>query len=135
MPGMSSMQDLFDKVKQAAALPTNLDESVKGRMQMREDAPDRPSSGLGVPWGEGQLQSAPPSYSNAVERELVEGRSKLLECVFEGTASMAATDKAHLQALFQNFNGPATTSHSPLLQKKASHVPPPTLAEAVRALR
>lgn len=124
MGDMNSMIDLFEKVKQAASnVPTNLDEGVSGRMQMREDHT------------EGPLHNEPPQYSTAVERELHEGSAKLLGRAFEGVPSMAAADKELLRGLFQNFGAASTTSHSPLLQKAASHAPPPTLAEAVRRLR
>lgn len=124
MEGMSSMIDLFEKVKQAASdIPTNLDEGVSGRMQMREDRT------------EGPLRSEPPQYSTAVKVELHEGSAKLLGRAFEGVPSMAAADKGLLKGLFQNFGAASTTSHSPLLQKAASHAPPPTLSEALRHLR
>lgn len=137
MSGMSSMQDLFTKVAQAmTTIPNNKDEMAPGRMQMREDAPDRQTSGPGAPWGEGSLSDVPtPSYSTAVERELVEGRSKLLERSFNGVSGMEAADKATMRKMFDNFGSASTTSHSPLLQKKASHAPPSTLGEAVRRLR
>lgn len=136
MDGMSSMIDLFEKVKQAAgALPTNLDEGVPGRLQVREGAPGRAPEGLGAPWGEGPLQSATPQYSTAVEHEVHEGRDKLLGRIFEGVPGMAAADSGLLKGMFQHFGGPSTTSHSPLLQKAASHAPPPTLAETLRRLR
>jgi hypothetical protein len=118
-----TMIDLFEKVKQASKLPTNLDEGVAGRMQMREDHM------------EGPLHNEPPQYSTAVERELHEGSAALLGRSFEGVPGMAAADKGLLKELFQNFGTAATTSHSPLLQKAASHAPPPTLAETLRRLR
>lgn len=137
MMGMSSMTDLFDKMKLAAGnLPNNETEMAPGRMQMREDTTGRATSGLGHPWGEGPLNNdSPPEYSTAIEREIDEGRGKLLGRVFEGMPGMVAADKALITELFSNFRSEATTSHSPLLQKKASHEPPPTLAERIQRLR
>lgn len=136
MQDMSTMIDLFEKIAAAGAIPNNEAETAPGRMQMREDTPGRATTGLGHPWGEGVLSNdEPPQYSGAVEREVDEGRGRLLQRSFEGMPGMVATDKGLMNELFDAFGGDSTTSHSPLLQKKASHVPPPTLAETVRRLR
>jgi hypothetical protein len=137
MQGMSSMHDLFNKVKEAAgSLSTNEGEMTSGSMQLREDPPGRPTEGPGAPWGEGSISNEPPPrYSTAVEHEDSEGRGKLLERAFKDMQGMATADRGLVHSLFSHFGSPATTSHSPLLQKKASHAPPPTLAEAVRRLR
>lgn len=137
MLDMSSMQDLFAQVKTAAGtIPNNEVEMAPGRMQTREDAPGRQATGLGHPWGEGVLSNdTAPQYSTSVDREAEDGRTKLLERVFEGVPGMVTTDKGLINELFEHFGDASTTSHSPLLQKKASHAPPPTLAEAVRRFR
>lgn len=118
------MHDLFNKVKQAASsIPNNKDELVSGCMKVREDS-----------CGEEQA-SDPLQYSTAVERELSDGRGDLLKRIFDGVPGMVDADKSSVGKLFQNFNSASTTSHSPLLQKKASHAPTLTLAETVRYLR
>lgn len=134
---MRGMKDLFDKVKLATTtIPNNETAGVQGRMQMRPDIPGRTTEGLGTPWGEGELSNdAAPTYSTAVENALHEGREELLARSFEGMAGMASDDRKRVKELFENFGSSAVTSHSPLLQKKADHAPPPTLAEAVRRLR
>jgi hypothetical protein len=135
---MVPMNDLFAKVKQAAGtIPNNEGETLQGNLQMYADPEGRaPATSMGAPWAEGTLTDQDRlQFSSGVEKETVEGRGALLSRSFGGVPSMATADKGLLKELFSEFGSERTTSHSPLLQKKASHAPPPTLAEAIRKLR
>ena len=121
---MLCMDSIFNKIKLAAGnIPNNKDEMVGGYLQVHEDPPHQ------------EPPSNPLQYSTAVEHEIAEGRDAPLKRVFNDVPGMASKDKGLLGNLFENFGSASTTSHSPLLQKKASHAPPHTLAEELRRLK
>lgn len=136
MGDMNSMNDLFAKVKQASTtIPNNESESVSGKLQVYDDDTARQGeTSLGAAWGNVPSHD-PVTYSTGLDRETQEGRPDLLGRIFQGVPGMVAADQATISSLFVNGGVGRHEAHSPLLQKKASHAPPPTLAETVRRLR
>lgn len=132
MSAEAMRQALLEKraAENGTTLESNVDQGNDGVNNVYPNPEGRPSGTLSAPWGE-KPHPDPFHHSTSVWEQAQEDRPKMLGRLFDVLEPSAAADK---KLVSDNFETNTYESHSPLLQKKASHESPPTLGERVRSL-
>lgn len=124
------LEALKNNMKLAAGeLENNREDSTVGVMNVHENPEGREPGTLDAHWGDNPPEEV--EHGSGVLREAAEDRTKMLERVFDGMPQASEVAKDQIS---DSFAARDYSSHSALLQKKASVLEEPSLFNRVRRL-